>query len=117
MNALQSTAQNIIDELRSKEAPLGEIGEELPVIKTKWEAITTKLDLQLKSYEMSADKLNSFMENFSGFLNWLSETHSQMIDEFCVQIPLKASGDTIARHRVRLEVSHMTLYLDHVMVM
>ncbi len=106
MRALQSTGDTIVEELESKGLPAGELIEQLPRLQTRWDALREKLDLRVQNYEVSANRFISFLTSFTGFFVWLTETHSMMVDEFCVQIPAKASEDTIAHHRARLQVGH-----------
>ena len=104
LSALTATGQSIIDELESKGAPRGEIGEQLPRVKARWEALRDALQLQLQRQEEAASKFESYLTSLASLLNWMSEFHSTLVDELCVQIPHKASEDTVARHRAKLEV-------------
>ena len=113
MSALTATGQNIIDELESKGAPQGEIGEQLPQIKARWEALGDAFQLQLQKQEEAASRFDSFLTSFTSLLNWMSEFHSTLVDELCVQIPHKASEDTVARHKARLEVRPLTMLPDN----
>ena len=72
--------------------------------KRRWEALKTELHAQLKKYGESSDQFSEFLTGFTGFCNWLSEIRGQLLDELCVAIPHKASGDTIATHKARLKV-------------
>ena len=109
VNAMASTAENIVEEMESKGTPPGEIADQMADIQLKWESLKMKLDAKREEFSVVANRFNSFLDSFGAFVNWLSEFYGMLYDEVCVQIPTRASDGTIAHHRAKLEVSESVM--------
>ena len=72
-------------------------------VRVRWEEVERRLKHQTDQYEDSSSKFISFLTRFTGFCNWLSEIHDQLL-ELCESVPHMASPETIALHTAKLEV-------------
>ena len=104
MNALTATADNIVDGFHGNGEVCEGVEEEVRSVKRRWEALKSELHAQSEKQGEINDQFSEFLTGFTGFCNWLSEIRGQLLDELCVAIPHKASGDTIATHKARLKV-------------
>ena len=78
-------------------------------VRVRWEEVERRLKHQTDQYEDSSSKFNSFLTRFTGFCNWLSEIHDQLL-ELCESVPHMASPETIALHTAKLEVLWNTVF-------
>ena len=104
LQALTATGQNIQDEMESKGAPPSEISDQLLDIRGRWDALSSRLSVQVTRLETEADQFNKFLTSFTGFMSWLGEFHDTLYDEVCVQIPQRASDETVLHHKTQLQV-------------
>ena len=80
------------------------INDVVSKIKTKWVELKGKVDLQWKAASEKGEKFEKFIKKLTDFSSWLSEFYSTVYEEFCEQIPPKASNEIIAHHRTTLRV-------------
>ena len=105
LNALSSTSNNIIEEMRAKGSPPGEITDQAMDIQQRFKTLCDSVKTCLGVWEREAGQFDSFLASLTSFSNWLNEVHSSFYDEVCIQIPSKATDDIIIRHKNKLEVS------------
>ena len=90
--------------MEAKGSPPGEIADQITNIQDRFGTLCDGLSLRIKDWEVEADKFDSYLTRLTGFANWLNEFHSALYDEVCIRIPSKASNETVARHKAKLEV-------------
>lgn len=74
-------------------------------IKTRWEELKKKVELQSEEAKERGEKFEAFISCLTDFTTWLSEFYSTVYEEFLERIPPKASDEIIAHHRTTLRVS------------
>lgn len=105
LNALTSTSTNIIDELTSRDCPPNEITDQVTDVQERFKSLSDTIATYQNTWTEEASQFESFLTRLTDFFNWMNEFHDTLYDEVCVHIQPKASDETIARHRHRLEVS------------
>ena len=102
--ALESTGSNIQEEMEVKGVEPGDMPAQVAAVRSRWEELRKTIEMHMAEIGASADRFDRFLSSMTSFVNWLSEFHSKLYDEVCVQIPPKAKEELVSRHKNRLEV-------------
>lgn len=102
--ALESTGLNIQGEMELKGVEPGDMPAQVADVRSRWEELRKSIATHMAEIGASSEQFDRFLSSMTSFVNWLSEFHSKLYDEVCVQIPPKAKNELVSHHKNQLEV-------------